>query len=261
MSLTGRTVLITGSTAGIGYAAARAFAAEGCNLVLNGIEPAGEVEPKLEALRREHGVDVLFDGADVGEAAAVERLVAAAETRFGALDVLVNNAVTRVFGPIEQCRPEDWERALAVNLSSAFHGIRCALPGMRARGWGRIINVSSVFGLFGAADRASYVTTKTALIGLTRAVALETVGSEITCNALCPGSVNTTHSSRVIAETVARDGISEEVAVERFLVGRQPGGRFVGPESVAALMTFLCGPAGRDITGAALPVDLAWSAS
>lgn len=259
--LTGRTVLITGSTAGIGFAGARAFAAEGCNVVLNGIEGAEVLREKEAQLRDEYGVDVLASDADVGEAAAVERLVAEAEARFGAVDILVNNAVTRVFGPIENCSVSDWERALSVNLSSAFHGIRCALPGMRRRGWGRIINVSSVFGLFAAADRASYITTKTALIGLTRAVALETIKTEITCNALCPGSVNTTHSGKVIAGIMEAEQLSEAAAIERFLVGRQPGGRFVEPDSVAAMMVFLCGPGGRDISGATLPIDLAWSVS
>lgn len=259
--LSGRTVLITGSTAGIGYAGAQAFAAEGCNVVLNGIEGPEVVAEKARLLREQYGVEVLASEADVGDAAAVESLVQEAQARFGAVDVLVNNAVTRVFGPIEACSTEEWERALAVNLSSAFHAIRLTLPRMRERDWGRIINVSSVFGLFGAADRASYVTTKTALIGLTRAVALETVKSGITCNALCPGSVNTTLSGKLIAGIMEQESLSEEAAIERFLVGRQPAGRFVDPASVAAMMIFLCGPAGRDVTGATLPIDLAWSAS
>ncbi len=259
--LKGRTALITGSSAGIGYAAAEAFAAEGCRVVLNGVEGRAALEEKAEGLRAAHGVEVLASDADVGACAAVERLVAETEARFGGVDILVNNAVTRVFGPIEETRPEDWDRALSVNLSSAFHTIRCALPGMRRRGWGRIINVSSVYGLFAAADRASYITTKTALIGLTRAVALETVQSGITCNAVCPGSVNTTHSGKTLARMVSEEGLSEEAATARFLTGKQPAGRFIEPASVAAMMVFLCGPAGSDITGASLPVDLAWSAS
>jgi len=259
--LKGRTALITGSSAGIGYAAAEAFAAEGCNVVLNGVEGAEVLGEKAEALRRTHGVEVLASGADVGQTAAVEALVAEAEGRFGGVDILVNNAVTRVFGPIETTLPEDWDRALSVNLSSAFNTIRCALPGMRRRDWGRIVNVSSVFGLFATADRASYITTKTALIGLTRAVALETIKTGITCNAVCPGSVNTTHSGRVLADMMAAENLSEAAAIERFLVGRQPAGRFVDPANVAAMMVFLCGPAGADITGASLPIDLAWSVS
>ncbi len=259
--LSGKTVVITGSTAGIGYAAAEAFAAEGCNVVINGIEGAEIVRAKAERLTELHGAAALASTADVGDPAAVEAMMTEVEERFGGVDILVNNAVTRVFGPIEHCETADWDRAMAVNLSSAFHTIRCALPGMRARDWGRIINVASVFSLFATADRASYITTKTALLGLTRAVALETVKTGITCNAVCPGSVNTTHSGKVIAGMMESDKLSEEAAIERFLAGRQPGGRFVEPASVAAFMVFLCGPAGKDISGATLPIDLAWSAS
>jgi 3-hydroxybutyrate dehydrogenase len=259
--LQGKTALITGSTLGLGYAVACRFAANGCNVVLNGIEAPAEVEPQVRRLETDFGIMAVFDGANVGDPGAVQALVAHAVDRFGGVDILVNNAVTRVFGPIEDCAPADWERAMAVNVSSAFYTIRGALPGMRQRNWGRIINMSSIYGMIGAANRASYVTAKTALIGLTRAVALEVADQEITCNAICPGSVNTTHSAAVIGETVEREGISEHEATKRFLAGKQPGGRFVDPDSVAELALFLCGPAGRDINGASLPVDLAWSAS
>lgn len=258
--LKGRSALITGSTAGIGYAVAERLAASGCNIVLNGIEREAEVADKIAALKA-HDVDVIYDGADVGDAVQVEAMVAAANARFGGVDILVNNAVTRLFGLIEDTKPADWDRAMAVNLNSAFNTIRCTMPGMKARNWGRIVNMSSIYGMIGAANRASYVVAKTALIGLTRAVAMETLEHEITCNAICPGSVNTTHSSRVIKATMAEQGLSEQEAVGRFLAGKQPSGRFIAPESVAEFVAFLCGPAGRDINGAVLPVDLAWSAS
>lgn len=259
--LKGRSALITGSTAGIGYAVAERLAAGGCNIILNGIEREDEVADKIEALKSRHGVGVLYDGADVGDAAQVEAMVAAAVARFGGVDILVNNAVTRLFGPIEDTAPADWSRAMAVNLDSAFNAIRCTMPGMKARNWGRIINMSSIYGIIGAANRASYVVAKTGLIGLTRAVALEVLDHEITCNAICPGSVNTTHSNRVIRNTMEEQGLTEQEAVGRFLAGKQPSGRFIAPESVAEFVAFLCGPAGRDINGAVLPVDLAWSAT
>jgi 3-hydroxybutyrate dehydrogenase len=219
------------------------------------------MEAKVTALRDRSSGTLVYDAADVGNAAAVERMVGAAIERFSGVDILVNNAVSRLFGPIEETRPADWDRAMAVNLGSAFNTIRCALPGMKARNWGRIVNMASIYGLIGAVNRSSYVVSKTALIGLTRAVALEASNYDITCNALCPGSVNTTHSSHVIETSMAENGCSEDEAVARFLSGKQPTGRFVAPESVAEFVAFLCGPAGPDINGAVLPIDMAWSAS
>lgn len=259
--LKGKTALITGSTAGIGYAAAERLAFEGCNIVLNGIEPAAEIAGKVSSISDRFGVGVYFDGADVGNTHAVEAMVAAAEKQLGGIDIVINNAVTRVFGPIEDTAPADWERAMAVNLTSAFNTIRCTMPGMKARNWGRIINMSSIYGLIGAADRASYVVSKTALIGLTRAIAMETIDYEITCNALCPGSVNTTRSTEVIKTAMASRGVSEEEAIGEFLAGKQPSGRFVAPESVAEFVALLCSPAGGDINGTAIPIDMGWSAT
>lgn len=259
--LKGKTALITGSTLGIGYSIAEKLAGAGCNMVLNGIESADAVAPSVDSLRTRFGVGILFDGANVGDTAAIERMFEAANAQFGGVDIVINNAVMRVFGPIENCDPADWDRAMAVNLSSAFNTIRCALPGMKARNWGRIVNMSSIYGLIGAANRASYVVSKTALIGLTRAVALEVLKHEITCNAVCPGSVKTTHADNVINGAMAKDGISEDEAIGRFLAGKQPTGRFIDVDSVSELVLFLCGPAGSGINGAALPVDMAWSAS
>ena len=180
------------------------------------------------------------------------------------MDILVNNAVVRHAAPVESFAPERWDEGLAVNLSAAFHAIRLALPAMKQRGWGRIINVSSIYGLRAAPNRVAYVTTKTALIGLTRAVALETLGQDITCNAICPGTAETPIHEATIHEMMAASsstGLTREDAVQRFLTGKQPTGRFISAESVAALMVFLCGPSSRDITGAALPVDGGWSVS
>lgn len=169
--------------------------------------------------------------------------------------------MVRHFAPIEKFRTEDWDRALAVNLSAAFHATRLVLPGMRQRNFGRIINVSSVYGLFGTVNRVDYVTTKTALIGFTRAVALEAAGQDITCNAICPGTSPMPAIEERLAGFMAKGGLTREDAVRAFMASRQPSGRFVSPDGVAALAALLCGPSGAEITGAAIPIDGGWSAS
>ena len=162
---------------------------------------------------------------------------------------------------IETFRPEDWDKALAVNLSAAFHTARLVLPGMRARNFGRIVNISSIYGQVGAVNRVDYVTTKTALIGFTRAVALETAGQDITCNAICPGTVPTPAIEERLVAFMEKEGLARTEAEKAFMASRQPSGRLVEPEGVAALVALLCGPGGRDITGAAIPIDGGWSAS
>jgi 3-hydroxybutyrate dehydrogenase len=253
--LRGRTALVTGSTGGIGHAVAASLAAAGCDLLLHGLASEGEAATAVEAIAARHEVAIRYHQADLGSLAAVEAMARAA----GPVDILVNNAVCRHFGPLEQVRPEDWDTDLAVNLSAAFHLIRLTLPGMRARGFGRIVNMSSIYGLVGAPGRIGYVTTKTALIGLTRAVALETAEANITCNALCPGTTLTPNIEERIRASTGPAGRAEAEA--RFLAGKQPTGRFVEPSAVGDMVAFLCGPAGRDITGAVLPMDGGWSAA
>ncbi|MBX9699927.1 MAG: SDR family oxidoreductase, partial [Acetobacteraceae bacterium] len=235
-------------------AIARALAGQGAAVTLHGLLAEAEgaaIAASLPGAAR-------YCRADLTDPAAIAALVAAS-----APDILVNNAVTRHFGAIEAMDPAGWDRDLAVNLSAAFHAIRHALPGMRARGWGRIVNISSVYGLIGAVERVGYVATKHALVGLTRAVALETAAVPgITCNALCPGSVPTEAiEARLAAGMAARGETDRGRAVAAFLAGKQPTGRFVAPEGIAAMAAFLCGPAGADITGAAIPLDGGWSAA
>lgn len=259
--LKGRCALITGSTQGLGYAMAERLATEGCHIVLNGFGDAAEIEAKRRRLEEDHGVRALHHGADLAVPGQITDLVETAERGFGAIDIVINNAVVRHFAPLETFKAEDWDRALAVNLSSAFHVTRLALPGMRRRDFGRIVNISSIYGRRGAVNRVDYVTTKTALIGFTRAVALEVAGQNITCNAICPGSSPTPAIEQRLSEFVAQnEGLSRDDAVRSFMASRQPSGRFVAMDGVASLAAFLCGSAGRDITGTAIPIDGGWSA-
>jgi 3-hydroxybutyrate dehydrogenase len=262
-TLTGRSALVTGSTGGLGHALADRLAAEGCAVLLHGIAAAEEGDALARDMATRHGVRALYRRADLARPDEIGALMAlAAEALDGGPGILVNNAVVRHFGPVEALAPADWDADIAVNLSAAFHTIRLALPGMRARGWGRILNMSSVYGLFGAAGRAGYVTTKTALIGLTRAVALETARDRVTCNALCPGSSPTPAiEARIVAAMAECGETDRDAAVAAFLAEKQPSRRFVSPEKVAAMAAFLCGPDADDITGAAIPLDGGWSAS
>jgi 3-hydroxybutyrate dehydrogenase len=259
--LKGRSALVTGSTAGLGRAIAERLAGEGCNIVLNGFGEAGEIEAQRRALEADHGVAALHHGADLARPDAIAEMMAAATEAFGGIDILVNNAVVRHFAPVDAFPVERWDAALAVNLSAAFHTIRLAVPGMRARNWGRIVNIASVFGFFAVKDRVDYVTTKTGLIGLTRAVALDVVGDGITCNAICPGAMHTPAIESRLRAIAEAEGVTREQAIAGFLSTRQPSRRFIAPEGVAALVCFLCSPEARDITAAALPVDSGWTAT
>ena len=258
--LAGKCALITGSVRGLGLAAAQHLAKAGCHVVLNGLEASAATAAVRDDLQR-HGVRTLYCRADLRVPAEIEQMMLAAADAFGSVDILINNAVVRHVGPIEHILIEEWNEGLAVNLSAAFHTIRLAVPRMKLNRWGRIINVSSIYGLRGAANRVGYVTSKTALIGLTRAVALETVEHGITCNAVCPGTSETPVHAESLDAIVAAEGVSRVEAERRFFAGKQPTGRFVAAEHVASLIGFLCGPEAADITGSALPIDGGWSAS
>lgn len=258
--LRGKAALVTGSAAGIGHEVALALASQGCAVALHGIEPAQQLQPQLEALRAQ-GVAALYHQVDLDDPAAIAAMVAATRERFGSLDVLVNNAVTRHFAPLEAFPVAAWDKALAVNVSAAFHTVRLALPGMRARGWGRIVNMTSVYGERGTANRIDYVTSKAALAGMTRAIAAEVVGQGVTCNSVCPGSVLTPSIDARVRQLMADRGLDREAATREFLAGKQPGGRFVPAAHVAQLVLFLCGDAAAEINGALLPMDNGWLAT
>jgi len=254
--LNGKWALVTGATAGLGEAVADSLAGAGANIVLHDL-----VEPRetTDRLRARHGVDAISVGADLTQRAAIETMMSDLLGRLSGIDILVNNAVVRHFAPVEQFPPERWDEALAVNLSAPFHLVRLALPAMKQRGWGRIINMASIYSTRAVADRIDYVTTKTGIVGLTRAVALETATTGITCNALCPGTLPTPAIQAKIASAAAREGRSIDQATGDYLATRQPSRRFVATEGVGATVVFLASDAARDITGTMLPIDGGWA--
>lgn len=260
-TIRGKTALVTGSTAGLGFTIAQGLARAGCNLVLTSLAETSEMAGKCRELENGTGVSVTYHRGDLSSLSGVESLIEAARGRFDSLDILVNNAVIRHFSPIVDFEPANWDAALAVNLSAAFHAIRLLLPGMRERNYGRIFNLTSVYGLRGTVDRVGYVTTKAALLGLTRSVALENLDYDVTCHSICPGSVLTPGTEERVLELMQERNLPRSQAERLFLEGKQPSGRFVSQQSVSDLLIFLCGPIARDMTGAMLPVEGGWLAS
>ncbi|MGT2512262.1 3-hydroxybutyrate dehydrogenase [Cupriavidus basilensis] len=254
--LKGRTALITGSTSGIGLGIARTLADAGANIVLNGY---GDVAGALSTVQSS-GAAAIHHPADMRQPQQIEAMVHAAAERFGGVDILVNNAGIQHVAPVESFPPDSWDAILAINLTSSFHTIRHALPGMRARGWGRIVNIASVHGLVGSAGKSAYVAAKHGLVGLTKVTALETARTGITCNAICPGFVLTPLVAQQIADIAAKDDISRNAAQQRLLAEKQPSGQFVTPEQLGNLVLTLCSPLGAEIRGAALAMDGGWTA-
>lgn len=247
--------LVTGSTDGLGFAIATRLAQGGCDVLLHGLEDDAKMRARCAGIATAHGVKVRYLRSDLSTAAGVEALAAAA----AGSAILVNNAVVRDAAAVTDLEPESWQRALAVNLTAPLQLVQRLLPGMRARGWGRIVNMGSAYGLRATVNRIDYVTTKSGLLGLTRAVALETAGQGITCNAVCPGTVLTPGIDARVEAIVAR-GVPRAEAERQYLAGKQPTGTFVEAADVAELVAFLCGPAAKDITGAVLPMDGGWLA-
>lgn len=257
--LRNRCALITGSISGLGFAIADRLANAGASIVLHGIQPPDVAEAARADLAARYGVKVMVSRADLRDPEQIEQMFESAAKFSGHVDILVNNAVVRNPGSAEQLSTADWEEALDVNLSSAFHTARLALPAMRKAGWGRVINIASVYGLTATTGRIAYITTKTALIGLTRAIAMDTANAGITCNALCPGTVPTPPIIEKIAGIASNKGITVAEAESEYISARHPTGRFVAMENVGAFAAFLCSDAGRDITGSVLPIDAGWT--
>ncbi|HKS11992.1 MAG TPA: 3-hydroxybutyrate dehydrogenase [Pseudomonas sp.] len=255
MSLQGKTAVVTGSTSGIGLGIARVLAKAGANIVLNGF---GDAQGAIDELRCLGG-GVAHHPADLSEVAQIEALFAYAEEHFGAVDILVNNAGIQHVAPVEQFPVDAWDRIIALNLSAVFHGSRLVLPGMRARDWGRIINIASVHGLVGSTGKAAYVAAKHGVIGLTKVIGLETATSNITCNAICPGWVLTPLVQKQIDDRAAA-GVDPQQAQHDLLAEKQPSRAFVTPEHLGELVLFLCSEAGSQVRGAAWNVDGGWLA-
>ena len=258
--LKGKSVVISGSTSGIGLGIARAFAAQGCNVMLNGFGDAAEIERLRAGLASEHKVSALYSSADMAKPAEILAMIDQAKRRFGAVDVLVNNAGIQHVAPVDEFPIEKWDAILAINLSSAFHAIRSALPEMKKRGWGRIINVASAHGLVASPFKSAYIAAKHGLVGLTKTVALETAGKGITCNAICPGYVLTPLVETQIEDQAKVHGIAREDVIKAVILERQPSKEFVKIEEVAALAVFLGGDSAASITGATLSIDGGWTA-
>ena len=258
--LRGKTALVTGSTSGIGLGIAEKYASAGASIVLNGLGPADEIEALRARLERQYRVTVRYDGADMTDASAIEKMIVNAVEEHGAIDVLVNNAGIQHVAPIDEFPPEKWEQIIAINLVAAFHTIRHALPAMKKRKWGRIVNIASAHALIASPYKSAYVAAKHGLAGLTKTVALEVAEQGITANAICPGYVRTPLVERQIPDTARARGISEEAVVRDVILSAQPTKQFVTVEQVASLAAYLASDEAASINGALLSIDGGWSA-
>jgi 3-hydroxybutyrate dehydrogenase len=254
--LKGKTALVTGSTSGIGLAIAIGLAKQGANIMVNGF---GDKEGAIAAIKA-CGVEVEYHGADMSKPNEIQDLIEQTEKRFGTLDILVNNAGIQYVANVEDFPADKWEAIIAINLSSAFYTSHHALPGMKKRNWGRIINIASVHGLVGSTQKAAYVAAKHGIIGLTKVTALENAQTGVTCNAICPGWVLTPLVQKQVDARAEREGISNEAAKNALVSEKQPSGDFVAPEQLAALAVFLCSPDASEVRGAAWNMDGGWAA-
>lgn len=258
--LKGKVAVVTGATSGIGLGIARAFAQQGANVVLNGFGDAAEIEKLRADLAAQHKVQVLYDGADLSKGEAVRQLVANTVKSLGRIDILVNNAGIQHTALIEDFPAEKWDAILALNLSAVFHGSAAALPHMKKQGWGRIINIASAHGLVGSAQKSAYVAAKHGVVGLTKVTALETAGTGVTANAICPGWVRTPLVEKQITALAAKDGVDQEAAARELLGEKQPSLQFVTPEQLGGTAVFLASDAAEQITGTTISVDGGWTA-
>lgn len=254
--LKNKTALVTGSTSGIGLGIAKALARQGANIMLNGFGDVEGAKAEVAAL----GVKVSYHGADMSKPADIEAMMAAATAEFGRIDVLVNNAGIQHVAPVEAFPVDRWDAIIAINLSSAFHATRLALPAMQAAGWGRVINVASVHGLVASAQKSAYVAAKHGIVGFTKVVALENATSGVTCNAICPGWVLTPLVQKQVDAKAAAAGISNEDAKRQLLAEKEPSLQFTTPEELGELAVFFCSPAANNIRGVSWQMDGGWTA-
>ena len=258
--LTGKTAIVTGSTSGIGLGIARALAADGADILLNGFGNAPEIGRLREEMAAQYGVRVAYCGADMTQAADIDRMIETANRELGRIDIVVNNAGIQHVAPVQEFPPERWNAMIAINLTAPFLITRAVLPQMLDRDWGRIINIASVHGLVASAGKSAYVASKHGIMGLTKAVALETATTGVTCNAICPGWVLTPLVQEQIDALAEREQLSNEEASVKLLGDKQPSQTFTSPEQLGALVLYLCSDAACNMRGVGLPMDGGWLA-
>ena len=258
--LKGKSVVVTGSTSGIGLAIARAFAKEGANLTLNGFGDKAAIEKERAGIEKEFGVKATYSPADMTKPAEIAEMIQTTEKTFGSIEVLVNNAGIQFVAKVEDFPVEKWDAVIAINLSAAFHTSRMALPGMKTRKWGRIINIASAHGLVASGEKAAYVAAKHGIVGLTKVIAIEAANDGVTCNAICPGWVLTPLVEQQIDSQAKVHDLPRDRVIRDVILASQPSKRFVEVEDIAALALFLCSDSAKSITGASLPIDGGWTA-
>lgn len=258
--LKGKTALITGSTSGIGLGIAKALARAGANVVINGLGNADEIENIRREIENDHNVKALYDAADMTKPEQIRKMCENAVTQFGAIDILVNNAGIQFVSPIDEFPEEKWDAIIAINMNSAFHTTKACLPGMKKKGWGRVVNIASAHGLVASPFKSAYITAKHGVIGMTKTIALEVATNGITCNAICPGYVNTPLVQNQIKDQAKVHNLSESEVVEKVMLAPQAIKKFVEVEQLGELTLFLCSDAASNITGISLPVDGGWTA-
>lgn len=259
--LKGKTAIVTGSTSGIGQGMALALVQAGCNVMLNGLGDAAQIEAERAKMEKDTGSKILFNGADMTKPEQIEAMMKETKEKFGSVDIIVNNAGVQHVAPVDEFPPEKWDQIIAINLTSAFHMTRLAVPYMKEAGWGRIVNLASAHALVASPFKGAYVAAKHGLAGLTKTVALEVAEKNITCNAICPGYVKTPLVDKQIGDQAKARGISQEEVVKNVILGAQPTKQFTTVEDVSALCVFLCSDAAKNITGAILPIDGGWTAA
>jgi len=259
--LKGRVALVTGSTSGIGLAVARTFAEQGANVVINGFGDAAAIEKERAGIESDFGVKAIYSPADMSKGAEIAAMISDAEAALGSVDILVNNAGIQFVSPIEEFPVDKWDQIIAINLTAAFHAIRAAVPGMKARKWGRIISTASAHALVASPFKSAYVAAKHGIAGLTKTVALETATFGVTVNAICPGYVWTPLVEKQIPDTMEARGLTREQVINDVLLTAQPTKQFVTVEEVAALALYLTSDAAKSITGAVMSIDGGWTAA
>jgi 3-hydroxybutyrate dehydrogenase len=258
--LKNKSAVVTGSTSGIGLGIAKGLAKQGVNILINGFGEADALRALCSDMAQEFGVKVIYSGADMSRPAEIREMIRHAASEFGGLDILVNNAGIQYTETVDDFPEEKWDAILAINLSANFHAIKAALPYMKEKNWGRIINTASVHGLVGSANKSAYVAAKHGVIGLTKVVALENASTGITCNAICPGWVLTALVQRQIDDLAAKESISQAEAQARLVQAKQPSGNFATPEQIAELALFICSDAASEMRGTSFAIDGGWTA-